>query len=55
MAIKKTVKKIKDVLGASDRADRWKMQLDYEKQNNPSVFDTRGGDAQYDTIPDDFK
>lgn len=39
----------------SDREDRWADHLRKEKEYNPSVYDTRGGDKQLDTIPESFK
>jgi hypothetical protein len=37
------------------RALRWEAFLRLEKENNPSVYDTKGGDKQLDAIPADFK
>lgn len=38
-----------------NRQERWEAHLRKEKEYNPSVYDTRGGDAQLDTIPESFK
>lgn len=47
---KEKVEKKKD-----DRPLRWAKHLAEEKEYNPSVYDTRGGDKQLDTIPESFK
>lgn len=39
----------------SDRQVRWEAFLSQEKEYNPSVYDTKGGDAQIDTIPESFE
>lgn len=39
----------------SDRQARWEAELLAQKENNPSVYDTRGGDAQLSSIPESFK
>lgn len=36
------------------RQAKWEAQLAAEKENNPSVYDTKGGDAQIDNMPDSF-
>lgn len=38
----------------NDRQRRWEANLAAEKENNPSVYDTKGGDKQLDTIPESF-
>lgn len=38
-----------------DRQERWEAYCAAEKAYNPSVYDTRGGDKQLDTIPESFK
>ena len=48
-------KEVKKVAKKDDRKDRWEAHLAAEKANNPSVYDTRGGDAQIENIPDSFK
>lgn len=48
MAKAKEVKK-------DDRQARWEAKLLAQKENNPSVYDTQGGDAQIANIPADFK
>lgn len=37
-----------------DRQERWAAHLAAEKEYNPSVYDTKGGDQQLDTIPESF-
>jgi hypothetical protein len=39
----------------NDRQYRWEAHLAKEKEYNQSVYDTRGGDAQIDNIPESFK
>jgi hypothetical protein len=36
------------------RLDRWHAHLAEQKENNPSVYDTQGGDKQLDAIPEYF-
>lgn len=45
---KKVEKKVKS------RQERWEAHLKAEKEYNPSVYDTKGGDAQIAKIPDSF-
>lgn len=37
-----------------DRQERWEAKLRAQKENNQSVYDTQGGDAQIANIPDSF-
>lgn len=39
----------------SERQIRWEKQCAEEKEYNPSVYDTKGGDKQLETIPESFK
>lgn len=51
----KAKKEVKKVEKKGDRQARWEAKLLAQKENNQSVYDTQGGDAQINNIPDSFE